>query len=102
MARKKRTRTTKVVTKRQRIWRVVTIKKTVLQCEPIYVKFGEIIREARGAIGMTQAELAKKLKMSRPSIANIEVGRQRITLDDFVAITRALGKMPENVLISIR
>jgi transcriptional regulator with XRE-family HTH domain len=39
------------------------------------------LRRARKERGITQAELAKRLGLPRPSYANIESGRQRVPLD---------------------
>src|ERR1700733_14720844 len=39
------------------------------------------LQRARKERGITQAELAKRLGLPRPSYANIEAGRQRIALD---------------------
>lgn len=51
-----------------------------------YIKMGKGVAKRRKAAGMTQEDLAKRLYMSRPSIANIEVGRQKILLHVFVRI----------------
>jgi putative transcriptional regulator len=39
------------------------------------------LQRARKERGITQAELAKRLGLPRPSYANIESGRQRVALD---------------------
>ena len=39
------------------------------------------LQRARKARGITQAQLARKIGLPRPSYANIESGRQRIPLD---------------------
>jgi transcriptional regulator with XRE-family HTH domain len=44
--------------------------------EQFYISIGDAIRDARINIGMSQASLADKIKMSRASIVNIEKGRQ--------------------------
>lgn len=54
--------------------------------EPCYVQFGLWLRSKREAAGLTQAEAAALLGMSRGSIANIEGGRQRIQLHTAEAI----------------
>lgn len=50
--------------------------------EPIYLIVGERIAECRNFLGMSQEELAKRVGLSRASIANIETGRQRLQLHD--------------------
>ena len=89
----KRSMTKKTVNGTRKVWRVVKITKTVLQCERPYVLFGEAVRDARIALGMTQQDLADKVKQSRGSIANIEVGRQRVLLADVFIYAKVL-KVP--------
>ncbi|MGP6159646.1 MAG: helix-turn-helix transcriptional regulator [Vulcanimicrobiaceae bacterium] len=50
------------------------------------------IRAAREAAGMSQGQLAARAGLSRPSLANIEAGRQSITLKRLAAIASALHK----------
>lgn len=49
--------------------------------EPIYGVFGALVREIRERIGINQAELARRLKLTRTSITNLEAGRQRDCAD---------------------
>jgi UDP-N-acetylglucosamine 1-carboxyvinyltransferase len=50
------------------------------------------IADVRETIGMTQAELAKKIKTTQSAIARIESGRQNISADMLKKISQALGK----------
>lgn len=50
--------------------------------EPCYRRLGAAIREARLEAGITQGQLAKKMKISRPALANIEAQRQRVMLHE--------------------
>lgn len=54
-------------------------------------EFGRLVRQFRRARGLTQNQLADKLGISRPSLANIETGRQNVTLTRVVDFMRALG-----------
>ncbi|WP_398469817.1 helix-turn-helix transcriptional regulator [Tardiphaga sp.] len=58
--------------------------------DPIYKAFGSAIATRRRALGLTQAQLASKVKVSRASIANIESGRQNILLHHVYALAAAL------------
>lgn len=58
--------------------------------EALYKAFGSAVSTRRKALGLTQAELAGKVKMSRASIANIESGRQNILLHHVYALAAAL------------
>lgn len=59
--------------------------------EPCYIKLGNRINSLRVVKGMTQDELAKKMKLQRTSIANIEAGRQRMLLHQVFDAANALG-----------
>ena len=54
-------------------------------------EFGRLVCQFRRARGLTQEQLAGKLGISRPSLANIETGRQNVTLSRIVDFMRALG-----------
>lgn len=59
--------------------------------DPIYKTFGSAVSTRRKALGLTQAKLASKVKISRASIANIESGRQNILLHHVYALAAALN-----------
>ena len=57
--------------------------------EQLYKKVGRNVASAR-ADKLTQQELARRVGMSRPAIANIERGEQQIYLHQIVSIAAAL------------
>jgi transcriptional regulator with XRE-family HTH domain len=57
------------------------------------------IRATREAAGLSQGKLAAKAGMSRPSLANIEAGRQTITLRQLGAIAASLDVRPTDLLL---
>ena len=59
----------------------------------------ERIRAAREAAGLSQGKLAAKAGLSRPSLANIEAGRQTITLRQLGAIAASLDVQPTDLLL---
>ena len=69
--------------------------------EPIYLLVGSKIQHMREALGWTQAELATRTGWSRPTIANLETGRQRILLADVERIARAFQTAPKHFLRGI-
>lgn len=91
-----RTKRVKVVT-----YKVVTFTKAVRQVERPYVLFGEAVREARYDRGWNQHELADKLGYSRGSVANIEVGRQRILLTDLLSFAKVLRLDPKVLFAAV-
>ena len=56
----------------------------------LYEIIGKNLRERRNQLKLTQTELAVKTGLSRGSIANIEVGRQAVTLHTLQLILEAL------------
>lgn len=53
--------------------------------------FGDAVRVARDRAGMTQAELAKAVGLTRTSITNVEAGRQRPLLCQAYDLAQALS-----------
>jgi DNA-binding XRE family transcriptional regulator len=45
-----------------------------------YVRFGQAVRDARLARGLTQTDVGDALSLTRASVANIEAGRQQCSL----------------------
>lgn len=56
-----------------------------------YLTVGEKIRAARKQSGLSQEGLAKAIGLKRPSMSNIEKGRQNLLLHTLVDIAEALG-----------
>lgn len=54
--------------------------------EAIYSTVGGYIKQRRTHYGITQAELAEKVGLTRVSITNIEAGRQRVLLHTLIDI----------------
>lgn len=92
-----RTTQRRMVERRQRVISYVTVKKEVVQCEPVYVSFGELVKAKRLERGWTQTDLAEKVGLSRTSVTNIEIGRQRVLLSDLFEFARAFGVSPRSL-----
>lgn len=70
------------------------------------IHIGTRIADVRETLGMTQADLAKKLKTTQSAVARIESGKQNVSADMLKRIGKALGKnlitlSPGTVNISI-
>jgi len=61
----------------------------------------KIIRELRNQNGMTQQEVADLIGISRPALANIEMGRQRVLLEDLFDYARALRVSPKGLFAMV-
>jgi len=56
------------------------------------IKIGKFIAELRNRKGMTQADLAKRLKTSQSAVARMEKGEQNFSTEMLSKISEALGK----------
>ena len=56
----------------------------------LYARLGQLVREHRARLNMSQVKLGRAIGLSRASIANIEVGRQHIPLHHLYRLARAL------------
>lgn len=72
-----------------------------MDIDPFYKHIGTTLRGAREALSMTQAELAHVVGLSRTSLTNIELGRQRILVDQLAELANALH-IPVSSLIPER
>ena len=57
----------------------------------IYRVLGAAVAKQRKSLGLTQADLASRVGMTRASLANIETGRQSVLLHQVYEIADALG-----------
>jgi len=58
----------------------------------------ERLREARETAGLSQGQVAKKLKMHRPTISEIEAGRRKLSAQELERFTDLYGVSIEWVL----
>jgi transcriptional regulator with XRE-family HTH domain len=58
---------------------------------------GECLAEVRNAAGVTQQELAKRLRKPQSFVSSYESGQRRIDLLELVRIVDALGGNPRSV-----
>ena len=69
--------------------------------DPISQAFGAKLAHHRKKIRMTQMDLAKRVGLSRTTIANIERGRQTVSLPLFFRFAIALNVAVEDLLPSV-
>ena len=63
-----------------------------------YRRFGQNLRQARRAAGLSQSDLAVAIKLTRTSISNIEKGRQKVLLHTFGEMLHVLSVQPSDLL----
>jgi len=65
---------------------------------PDYVRFRSLLLSAREAAGLTQTEVAARLKRPQSFVAKYEGGERRLDLVEFVLVCEALGADPHVIL----
>ena len=60
--------------------------------------FCELLIEARKKAGLTQHELARRLKKPQSFVAKYEGGERRVDVVEFVSLCQAIGADPVKVL----
>ena len=56
------------------------------------ISLGMMLRAHRTRMGMTQSELAEKLKTTKSYISDVEKGRKHVSLEKAVQFARGLGE----------
>ena len=56
------------------------------------------IRDIRKGRGISQRDLARALGMAQSTLSRIERGERRVSVDRLIAIARALGVSPADML----
>jgi transcriptional regulator with XRE-family HTH domain len=74
------------------------LNKRPLVDNDFYSQFGKRVKRLRVKNHLTQEALSKRLNLSRASIANIELGRQKILLHQLFAVANALKTDPWDLL----
>lgn len=69
---------------------------------PGHLAFCKLMIGARKAAGLTQQELAKRLKRPQSFVAKYEGGERRIDVVEFLAITQAIGADPMRILRALQ
>ncbi|QWN14106.1 XRE family transcriptional regulator [Xanthomonas citri pv. fuscans] len=65
---------------------------------PIYAQLRASLVEAREQAGLTQAEVAKRLKRVQSFVSKYELGERRLDVVDFIAVCDCLGIDPAELL----
>lgn len=67
-------------------------------CGEIDIPFGERLLHLRELNGETQEHVARLLGVTRPSVANIESGKQDISTDKIIILSRHYGVTADYLL----
>lgn len=77
------------------MWRS-KVKKALY--ERSYAAFTSLLKEERKKAGMTQAQLAKKLRRPQSYVSKYERGERRLDVIEFLEIARAIKFDPNEIL----
>jgi transcriptional regulator with XRE-family HTH domain len=69
---------------------------------PIYSKLRSLLIQAREAAGLTQAELAQRLRRAQSFISKYELGERRLDVAEFIAVCECLGIDAADLLRQVR
>jgi transcriptional regulator with XRE-family HTH domain len=69
---------------------------------PGQAAFCGLMIKARKAAGLTQEDLARRLKKPQSFVAKFEGGERRVDVVEFLSITRAIGADPVRILRSLQ
>lgn len=58
---------------------------------PVHLRVATSVKALRGALSLTQAQLAARLGMSRTAFTELERGQRRIDVDELSRLAEALG-----------
>lgn len=72
-----------------------------MTAEAISERFGHNLAEARGWIGMSQGQLARKIGVAPSQVIRLENGERCPRLDRIVALADALGVQVRDLLYGI-
>ena len=64
--------------------------------------FCELMISARKTAGLTQHDLARRLKKPQSFVAKYEGGERRLDVVEFLAITKAIGTDPVRILKALQ
>ncbi|WP_325376188.1 helix-turn-helix transcriptional regulator [Dokdonella sp.] len=69
---------------------------------PVYAQLRALLIEAREEAGLTQAEVAKRLRRVQSFVSKYELGERRLDVVDFIAVCDCLGVDPADLLRQVR
>jgi transcriptional regulator with XRE-family HTH domain len=72
------------------------MKKSIYSAE--YAVLCQSLKTLRGRAGLTQRELAVRLKVSPSWVAKVEMGERRVDVVEFMRFVRACGGNVESVI----
>lgn len=69
---------------------------------PIYAQLRGLLIEAREQAGLTQVEVAQRLRRVQSFVSKYELGERRLDIVDFLAVCDCLGADPAELLAKVQ
>ena len=82
-------------------FRNYSTRTSALSTDSLSPVFSQLLRQARLKAGMTQDELAARVRLTREYISLLERGKRIPTLYVFIRLSRALGLSPADLIVQI-
>ena len=76
----------------------ICVYSWTMKVSALYKRLGATIKAQRRALGLTQQQLAKQLRISRASLANVETGRQRVLVHQLYELADQLNVNVQELL----
>jgi transcriptional regulator with XRE-family HTH domain len=70
----------------------------VTKIEKQYERFRELITEARKSAGLTQVEVAARLKQHQSYVSKYESGVRRLDVVEYIQVAKAVGFDPAELI----
>lgn len=77
------------------------VYEQIVKPDELYKQIGSLIKNRRGRLRITQEKLAQRLVISRASLANIETGRQNLSVHQLYLLASALDLNPSDLLPAV-
>jgi len=70
----------------------------VTKAEKQYQRFRDLITEARRSAGLTQVEVAARLKQNQSYVSKYESGVRRLDVVEYIQVAKAVGIDPAELI----
>ena len=68
---------------------------------PQYARLTQLLTEARLAAGLTQVELAQRLRRPQSYVSKFEAGERRLDVVEFLEVADAIGCAPDGIIAAL-
>lgn len=65
---------------------------------PTYARFRQLLVQSRQSAGLTQVDVARRLKRHQSYVSKVESGERRLDVAEYIEFARAIGVDPVRLL----